>query len=470
MQQGRQQQQAPSVPRFRQPYASELASSAADYLEREKAVEQFYKETKPPPPEPTTTNPALIAQFLKKHHFAPQCDADGRCIEVQKLQGQSLYAPGSTRAEDHCIVKNRIRVTLEYHGNVPPEGVTLLVRDAVEVKGCSEEERHGTPMSLVTLCCRSYDNSKTPYVLSGALNIADTHKAYLSADKDGADLQDAIGALRNASMTFKANTKEEHDQHGLHIQHVKHPSFGRINYHYGNPDFITMTHPVHPEHNLMNGLVKIPADVCKAAGYELYDEQAALEMHIQGMRELRSKLEKNKEEEEDGDVMDTGEEEISQAEREQSIFLSAPEESKIRNWYAMAYDHILSWAFHTSELQRKSMGIRCKILNAGDKPFCWLVPDAIVRSLAVEYTRTWHDKVDVRDSLDDIGIIIAPPLKAHGTLQNVHIRVHLTLHVIFWKNGADYSKVAPRLLPNFPKFTQFVDDPFSELKFDQLKI
>jgi len=75
----------------------------------------------------------------------------------------------------------------------------------------------------------------------------------------------------------------------------------------------------------------------------------------------------------------------------------------------------------------------------------------------------------VRDSLGEIGITIAPPLKQQGTLRNVSIKLRVQMYVIFWKRS-DPAVVAPKLLPTFPAFTQFVSDPFSELDMGKLKI
>jgi len=318
----------------------------------------------------------------------------------------------------------------------------------------------------------------------------ETYKAYTGVDKEKADLQESIGGLRHASLAFKANTKEERDQHVLHIQHIDdRGGFGRINFHYSNPEFMVMTRLLNPEGNLKDGLVQIPAEVCEEAGYELYDEELALEMHLKEKRErekiIQSKMpEKEEEEEQDGaEAMDTSEQEISDKERAASVYLNVPEDQKIRTWYAMPYDHVLSWCFHTSDVQRKSMGLHCRILNIQEdytnpitnkpdkrnKPFCWIVPDSTIHGLVKEYTRAWHDRVDVRNSLLDAGVVIAPPLKAQGDLKNVKIRMRFNAYVIFWKPQA-HAAVAPRLHPNFPQFMQFVPDPFSNVDLQRLKI
>jgi hypothetical protein len=338
--------------------------------------------------------------------------------------------------------------------------------------------------------------------LSGALNIAETHKAYAKTDREQADVQDSIGALRNASMEFKPHTKEEFQQHALHIQHVKDPRLGRINYHYGNPDFMIMTHPIDPATNLRAGLIQIPTEVCKEAGYELYDEEAALALHLKHKREteeyLQSKMpedlsqttpaaEKGKEEDDDlgPSPMDDDEDaEISQAEREASKFLNVRDDQKIRSWIAVPWDHVLSWCFHTTDLQRRSMGLHCKVLNVQEtytnpvtkrpdtrpKPFCWLVPDVEMTAVEQQYVRSWSNKVDVRDSLGEIGITIAPPLKQMGTLRSVSIKLRVQMYVIFWKPSQGPAQVAPKLLSTFPPFTQFVEDPFSELDTSKLKL
>jgi hypothetical protein len=354
-------------------------------------------------------------------------------------------------------------------------------------------------VTVVSLCSTWYDNA-SPHRLSGALNIAETYKPYLKADRDNADVQQSIGALRNACMEFKPHTKEEFQQHALHIQHVNDPRLGRINYHYGNPDFMIMTRSLDPESNLRGGFVRIPPDVCKEGGYVLYDEEKAMALHMQHKQAteeyLKSKMPPPEEEsmtlplsgsvmEDDAVSMDVGEEEeISRAEWESSKFLNVREDQKIRSWFAVPWDHVLTWCFHTTDTQRASMGLRCKVLHVREtytnpvtkrpdkrnKPYCWLVPDVQLRAVEQEYIRSWHDKIDVRQSLGDIGITIAPPLKHMGTLQGVSLKLRVNMYVIFWKPRNDAAQVAPKLLPTFPPFTQFVDDPFAELDMSKLKI
>ena len=110
-----------------------------------------------------------------------------------------------------------------------------------------------------------------------------------------------------------------------------------------------MTHPIDPATNLRAGLIQIPTEVCKEAGYELYDEETALALHLKHKREteeyLQSKMPedlsqtpampasgKGKEEDEDlgPSPMDDEEDEISQAERDASKFLNVRDDQKIR--------------------------------------------------------------------------------------------------------------------------------------------
>lgn len=406
------QQQKPR----RAPRESELAYS--EYMARQDAVDKIKRgEHEQQPETGPKTDPGVIARFLKQ-----------RLGGVAKLEGASLYPDGLVDARDQCIVRNRIRVQLEYSGDVPPEGVTLYVKDCVSIKGCLPGERT-SPVSLVSLCCTWYDNA-SPYALSGALNIAETYRPYAKTERDQADVQEAIGAQRHASMVFKANTKEEYQQHALHIQHVKDPQLGRVNYHYGNPDFMMMTHLLDPATNLRCGLVQIPAEVCKEAGYELYDEEAAMELHLQNKRDqgkihLQSKNTSlqtpTMKEEDDSDAMELDDgDEISQAERDASKYLNVLDEQKIRSWVALPWDHVLTWCFHTSDIQRRSMGLRCRILNIQEsyvnpvtkrpdkrnKPFCWLVPDVQVRAVEQQYVRSWHDKVKIKMRAKRLRVLI----------------------------------------------------------------
>jgi len=107
--------------------------------------------------------------------------------------------------------------------------------------------------------------------------------------------------------------------------------------------------------------------------------------------------------------LDDGDE-ISQAERDASKYLNVLDEQKIRSWVALPWDHVLTWCFHTSDIQRRSMGLRCRILNIQEsyvnpvtkrpdkrnRPFCWLVPDVQVRAVEQQYVRSWHDKVKIK--------------------------------------------------------------------------
>jgi hypothetical protein len=87
---------------------------AIDKIKRNEEEQQQQKgETKD---EETKTKPEVIARYLKQH------------LGTTKLNGTSLYPSNMTDARDQCIVRNRIRVELEYNGDVPPEGKKIKTR------------------------------------------------------------------------------------------------------------------------------------------------------------------------------------------------------------------------------------------------------------------------------------------------------------------------------------------------------
>jgi hypothetical protein len=463
----------------------------------------FEAELESPAREPEapkrTRNDAVIGEYLK------QALGVTRLTRVREMKNGktvrepiSLFAAGSVPAYTLCEYKS-LNFTMTCAGDIPRDGKLFTLGDAATFSNPGALPGDSDVLTFVTCCCRSYEN-RSGDELVGAFNVMNDHVAYRDVDKDIPEAQEAMGVLPNASIHFKPREKVERDQFALKVQvSTNTQNHARVQFHYSNPDFITSTYRVtgspllapfmgkprhecsleeieareagaiHPEdpQTLWNGLVYIPGNVCKEAGLPLYSEENAEALHQEAKR-LQIKF---------SEVPVFGRpnlETITDEEREQSKFLNHPDDLRIRCWYAMDVNHVLSWPLDTSHDQRRSVGIYCErmdaTINQKRVPVCWLLPDTTLRGLMREYTKTWANKVDTRhDWKNTVGFTVAPLNQTQGDLKDVHLSFRVQCKCIVWKNPSE-TPLAPKLHPDFPPLRNWVDSPFDEIPLDKLKI
>jgi hypothetical protein len=354
--------------------------------------------------------------------------------------------------------------------------------------------------------------------MAASFNVEVTHKALSLTKNPLTQIAVDMGGLRGAAVLFEPNTKKRKDQFFLHVQHVD-----GIRYHYTNPDFIRQTYRItgsaeagaafgkpteectqaeinfasagrarEREQSLWNGLVRIPAEVCKRANLPLYDEKKAIEAHLRTKRLVNAEgLTRGEQKEpnentaavvddggeDDGGIMmmeidDSGAEganQITDEERKQSKFLNVDDDKKIRCWYLIPADHLLSWPLTTTLDQRKSAGIYAiqfyaTAPSAGGKFLCgYLVPDSVLRGLIRSYESRWQNRVDVReDAQNCAGFTVAPSNRSQGVLEGVNLEFTVHCQCIFWNQIPDGVPLAPKLHPKFPPFSNFVRTPFDD--------
>lgn len=453
---------------------------------------------------------------------------------------RSFYASGSQPAYDFGQTETSLKFTFRLSGaTIPPEGIFVSLGQAVEsdavLKGKPWREK---AVTFVSACCRAYDN-RSGHPMAASFNAEVTHKAFSSVKNPVTQIAEDLGGLKGASVLFEPSTKKRKDQFFLHVQHVD-----GVRFHYTNPDFIKQTFRVegnaeygayhgkpasectqaeatafksgalcNTNQSLWNGIIRIPSEVCKSANLPLYDERKALEAHFKTKQlaykesltrgppgvatkdgGIAASGDAQEDDDDDGGIMmmDTstdgtgsaGAEDpyfVTEEERKQSIFLNVDDDKKIRCWYLIPHDHLLSWPLTTTLDQRQSAGVYALRLHAAAPAapaaasaaasaaaktnfLCgYLVPDNVLRGLIRSYESRWQNRVDVReDALNTVGFTVAPSNRAQGTLHDVNLEFTVHCQCIFWNQIPNNVPLAPKLHPKFPPFVNFVRTPFDD--------
>lgn len=504
----------------REPTEAELGYS--NLLDEHEAIKKLNEEFSEEPSElqEKPVNDKIIGEYLiaffGKTLLGKHVDQDSGQV-FYKLR--SLYEPNSRPPYDFCQTETSLKFTFRLqNATIPPEGIFLPLKESLEVQAAPPPAFFEKPVTFVSACCRFYENNSA-HPMAASFNVEVTHKALSISKNPLTEIAVDMGGLRGAAVLFEPQTKKRKDQFFLHVQHVD-----GIRYHYTNPDFIRQTHRITGSaesgavfgkplqectqaeinfasnsgscdrgrsQSLWNGLVRIPAEVCKRANLPLYDEKKAIEAHLrikrlvdtQGLtRGVQNEHTENTAAVDDGgeddggimmmDIDDSGAggaDQITDEERKQSKFLNVDDDKKIRCWYLIPADHLLSWPLTTTLDQRKSAGIYAVQFyatapNAGGKFLCgYLVPDSVLRGLIRSYESRWQNRVDIReDALNRTGFTVAPSNRSQGTLEGVNLEFTVHCQCIFWNQIPDGVPLAPKLHPKFPPFSNFVRTPFDD--------
>jgi len=483
---------------IRAPRESELTSN--DFFERQQAAAKLEQEEAEQAITAVTQRDALdfdrgvVANYLK--------NALGLKFLKQKLENAdgsthyrsiSLFKPKSVNCREYAEHHRGIQVKVVFRGNVPAKGVPIYFGDIPAFNNYNGD----TPMTVVSAVCTSYDN-KSPHHLASALNIMEDHKIYKNITKARADGMESLGGLRHACTKFQAKTQSGAYQHYLHVQHNN-----NVNFHYGCPEFMTSTFGIFGsplygpwcgktkeectqeeiearEHGpnlsefpdtLWNGIVRIPQNTCKDAKLPLYSEEAAMSLHkAHKARATATSVRKPKEKQDDDEggciqmeLEEDNEEDdiVTEDERKQSKFLNASDEVRIRCWYALDLNHILTWPMNLPYGKRRGFNIVATRLDSIAQkkktrtPVCWLVPDTTLRLLIRDYNKNWQDRIDIRhDWKNTVAFVIAPDNVAQGDLQNVELTFMVSMDIILWRTPD--KKIAPAANPNLANIWNFV--------------
>lgn len=469
--------------RMRMPTDAEL-NAGPSYGDQLKAQDAL-KDERPPPVETRQRNDLIIAQYLKK-----TLGKQSLTYCVDKKNGKRACVPLYNDGRHATFNWDRCRYidftcTFDFRGDIAADGTLIPFKDGVIT--CKEPLPTTTDeVTFVSCCLKNYDNAAEKK-LAATFNVMNDHKAYKDVDVDTADMQEAVGILRGAFVDFEAQTSKEEDRWALRVQSTTNTRTGQETYyHFTNPDFMTMTYGItgdplagprygkpreeccereieaHQNNETMgsvlwDGLIRLPSALCKEAGLFLYSNEEAEKLYL-----LHRKLQKTvplfgeaNDEEGAGDTF------ISDSERRESKYLNWPDEQRIRCYYAMDYNHVLSWPLHTAWDVRRRYKIECERLDISladgkrvEGP--WLVPDTVLRSLMQHYQKTWANRVDVRkDVFNTTGFVVAPFSKYSGDCKDVKLRFTVHCKCITWNNNAS-THVAPRLHPAIPSVQHWI--------------
>jgi hypothetical protein len=436
--------------------------------------------TEPAPAPPKVSfNQLLVVQYLQDKLGVPSLTYEHKT----KHFPVSFFAPQSAINYELCNVRS-LNLTFTFSGVLPTSTGTFI-----PLKQCSSFKKEQTDeldkyekVTFWNCCCRQYDN-RSKYNVNGSFSIMNDHVAYKDADKDMQELQQSLGVLRHASLFFKANTSEEKDQFALKTQTIINAQDeSEVRYHYNNIDFIRMTYRIHghplfgpfldkpkeeccaaevyarenntipspQDNNLWNGIVRIPADVCKKAGLPLYDANVILQRE----KERLSKFETTEKVELDENVI-----------AHQALL---PDHEQSRCWYAMDTQHVLAWSLDTSNAQRVSMGIEClhveRVIGKQRIRVCYLITDASLRQLIWDYNCVFANKVDIRSNVKDtVGFYLAPITGKDESVE-VNLKFEVELKYVGWLDPNPNQAIAPKIPMTFPPFVAFQRSPFEKIK------
>ena len=429
-------------------------------------------------------------QVVRKFDFTLVADHLKKELGVKKLtksdkrQGRvpvSLFPKEGVSCQS-LAEHNELKLEFCYSGPVSPSGQFLSLSSSKILKGNFTKD---TKVTIWGCCCRQYDNSQNDVPIGVSFNLMNDHKAYEAVDKDFMELQQSLGVLPHTFMTMKPKTSEEKDYYGLKPQSVKHNNGAELKYHSNNPDFITSTYRIHGNplygvytgkekhestqdeidarqndtidknepQTLWNGIIYIPSNICDKVGLPLYDQKRVDEAFLN--QKLR-RMQINTEEQTNINVN-----EITEEDRKQSALLNCPDDGRIRCWYAIDPNHVLSWSLRTSYSERIRMGIMCQnfpiVVNKKRIEAAYLVPDATLRFLMRDYNKNFDDKVDIRKGnwYDTVGFYIAPITDQKETVQVKDVKFRVTLKFIEWKEPPVGSKINPVLHPTFTDYNAF---------------
>lgn len=512
---------------YREPTAAELNVDQQQLLEEHDAIRRLNQsqQQQQQEEEGENTKPVdekIIGSYLKESLGKSLLGK----LSNGKYKVRSFYPSCSKPAYEYGHTETSLSFTFRLDGTtvIPPEGLFVPFKQATKFLGNWHD---GKRVTFVSACCRHYVN-RSEQPLCAAFDVAVTHKAFQGVKDALTDIAEDLGGLKGASVFFEPQKEQRKDQYFLHVQHVN-----GVRFHFSNPDFIKQTYCVsgnadygaymnkpadectqleiaayksgvlnNTNQALWNGITRIPADVCRKAHLPLYDEQKALEAHLK-TKELVYKNGLTRpgvdDDDDDGgiammDISDDGaQQQITEEERKQSKFLNVDDDKKIRCWYHMDPDHLLTWPLTTALDQRKSAGIYAIRLHVAPPSFApsgaegssnnfappkggpggakskflcgYLMPDAVLRGMIRSYESCWQDRIDFRDdALNTTGFVIAPSNREQGALSGVELEFTVHCQCIFWEPPpSNWSGIAPKLHPAFPAFSNFVRTPFDDV-------
>jgi hypothetical protein len=273
------------------------------------------------------------------------------------------------------------------------------------------------------------------------------------------DLLAIGGAIKGAYTSVAATPPYGED---VEIAGLKRRHFSYCN------EFFVSTMALINEDNLKNGIVEIPAEVCREAGLLLFE----------GAPEPPQDWKEEKDVDEAAEALASMD--ISEGDRSarfKAEWMAQAEKRElypILHYYAVPINHVLAWGLHSKEyaaqhkVNREEFfftppaapkGAKTKGLG-GDILLYYLVSDVSMRAMRANFDKHWLGKVDSRP-LNNMGFDFVPftgarhypglaPEVKQVTVDTFSVRSTLSYMVAPKLSRAQIAALAPTLSPTFP--------------------
>jgi len=309
---------------------------------------------------------------------------------------------------------------------------------------------------IYNVVCRSYCNTTDqPYAVR--LNYYNEPMSELqeTRQQDAIYAEAGLGSARGAFAMLLPTGAEGRDMSETPLIETQ--------FAYQNGPFIR-TMALLNEHNIMNGLVRIPHEVCVEARLPVWQGEDKAFMPSESM--IASALQAMQATPEGAPAL-------------RARYVAAYRAEMMEKWQkrgkstyfvAMPINHVLAWAFH-SESYRASGEQRVEEFRFSPPPgtpgaerlgnplLYYLVPETLLQHTLLCVKRNWLGKVDVRP-LESVGFEFVPSAAAVGTAHaapqgELTIRAHVSYFAAPTLMPATIAALAPALAPGMPSCFQW---------------
>lgn len=308
-----------------------------------------------------------------------------------------------------------------------------------------------TRVCIYNVACRHY-RSNVPLSLAIRLNFYNEPMAELQQTKEQDHMFQAAGAVRGAFTALQPTSPEGKDMSDIPLSKL---GFAYLN------EFFIRTMALINETNLMNGIIKIPHEVCLAARLPVF--RGMPEPNVEATEKLFRSMKIDSQSEE------------HKAKREEmvngwkaSVYEQYKDAKQVKEFYAIPINHVLAWGYQSEEFASQqghhAEQFRFTPPN-GTEGGCdpvllyYMIPDTQFDSLLQNFKDTWLGRVDMK-SLSEVGFEFVPipesvskdvPPEAVQVTGSVSLRAHFTYYS-FPALSMDTinNMLAPTLEPGFP--------------------
>lgn len=355
---------------------------------------------------------------------------------------------------------------------------------------------HGMEKACIFNVVVRHQLSSVPIKVATRLNYVHTGLDQTEALSEHYQLYEDAGGIKGAFMHIEATKKEGKDCQCIPIHAT---GFGPC-----NKEFVR-TMALINDSNLMNGIIKIPGEVCKAAGLPIFNgfpgpEESLLVKYMEQLSLRQKDIEDAREQREyrkkmglsDPEPMNTIEEEEEDIDMEayKQAFIDETKKQQeerhkddqfIKFYYALPINHVLAWPLQSEDYARgcgfRSEQFRFKNPDTGKSVILYfLVGDCYMDLMVKWFREKFMNMVDVRP-LNSVGFEFVPmlngdypdiPAEKTRVAGVLRIRAHIDyMTAPAGLNNKTISELAPALSPAFPRADQWsVDEQTKEMLAD----